>query len=131
MDSAWYDSQDQAPALSLSSTDSALRKRFKIPTKTKGGPEGYAGIAEYDRRFKAQKGLCAICRHPPKNDKRFAVDHNHSSGKVRGLLCSVCNGRILGRLERFKNRASLKQITNYLLQYDPENPLLKGIDAKQ
>jgi hypothetical protein len=117
--------------LSASSTDSALRKRFGILPKTKGGPEGYAGIAEYDRRFKEQRGLCAICRHPPKNNKRFAVDHNHSTGKVRGLLCSVCNGRILGRLERFKNRASLRQITDYLKQYDPQNPLLKGIDGKK
>ena len=117
--------------MSLSSTDSALRKRFGIPTKTKGGPEGYAGIEAYDRRFKQQKGRCAICLHPPKDSKRFAVDHNHATGKVRGLLCSVCNGRILGRLERFKNRASLRQITDYLLQYDPQNPLLKGVDDKK
>src|SRR5438552_1390720 len=84
----------------------ASRKRFGIPSTKKGGPSGYAGILEYERRLKEQGGGCAICSRPPKRNKRLCVDHNHRTGLVRGLLCSVCNGRLLGRLERFRGWAT-------------------------
>lgn len=38
-----------------------------------------------------QKGLCAICEKPPKGKRPLAIDHRHSDGKVRGLLCYGCN----------------------------------------
>jgi len=66
--------------------------------------------AEYRLLYIAQKGRCWICRtakgiHPddPKarGGRRLAVDHNHETGAVRGLLCSggdkTCN-RIIGWL---------------------------------
>jgi hypothetical protein len=37
-----------------------------------------------------QGGTCAICKRPP-SARRLAVDHCHTTGKVRGLLCSPCN----------------------------------------
>lgn len=51
---------------------------------------------EYDKINKKQKGLCAICGLPEKSrnrygKKRLAVDHNHQTNKVRGLLCRNCN----------------------------------------
>lgn len=39
----------------------------------------------------AQAGRCAVCKAP---DERLFVDHNHSSGSVRGLLCGTCNSGI-------------------------------------
>ena len=51
--------------------------------------------AEYDRLLALQGGRCAICRGRPKS-KRLAVDHDHGSGAVRGLLCSRCNHDLLG-----------------------------------
>lgn len=50
---------------------------------------------QYDGLLKAQGGRCAICRAKPKS-KRLAVDHDHQSGAVRGLLCSRCNHDLLG-----------------------------------
>mgnify|MGYP003979568017 CR=1 FL=1 len=42
---------------------------------------------------KRQNGLCAICNEEAskKEGIELAVDHNHKTGKVRGLLCSLCN----------------------------------------
>lgn len=44
-----------------------------------------------------QDGRCSICNELP-NKNRLHVDHNHTTGEVRGLLCTVCNTR-LGILE--------------------------------
>lgn len=51
--------------------------------------------AEYDRLFLLQGGRCAICRQRP-GKKRFAVDHDHATGQVRGLCCARCNHDLLG-----------------------------------
>lgn len=50
---------------------------------------------QYEDLLITQKGACAICKEPCKTGRRLAVDHDHSSGKIRGLLCSLCN-RTLG-----------------------------------
>jgi hypothetical protein len=92
-------------------------------------------LRQYNLMLKKQKGVCAICGNPPKKIS-LAVDHDHlcckkppTCGKcTRGLLCFRCNKMVLGRLERFK--AQLINIINYLLKYNPKNPLLEGIDGK-
>ncbi|TQF03959.1 hypothetical protein E6W39_19095 [Kitasatospora acidiphila] len=48
---------------------------------------------EYDALLAAQGGGCAICRGVRRY--RLAVDHNHRTGLVRGLLCNMCNSRLL------------------------------------
>ena len=48
---------------------------------------------DYDRLLAAQGGQCAICRKPPRKN-RLHVDHDHDSGKVRGLLCVSCNSKL-------------------------------------
>lgn len=49
----------------------------------------------YKEIFKRQGGRCAICRNKPATI-RFAVDHDHKSGEVRGILCKRCNHDLLG-----------------------------------
>jgi hypothetical protein len=49
--------------------------------------------AEYEQMFNAQNGVCAICGEPPRKI-RLHVDHDHKTGKVRGLLCFFCNSRL-------------------------------------
>ncbi len=46
---------------------------------------------DYDKMFEEQKGLCGICNKPNTAIKNFHIDHCHTTGKVRGLLCSKCN----------------------------------------
>jgi hypothetical protein len=52
-----------------------LRRRYGITAE------------HYDRMLEEQSGLCAICRERP----AAHVDHDHATGRVRGLLCFNCN----------------------------------------
>ena len=45
---------------------------------------------ERDNLAKSQDWKCAICKWP-EGDGRLHVDHDHFTGKVRGLLCGKCN----------------------------------------
>jgi hypothetical protein len=44
----------------------------------------------YDRIFEEQGGVCAICEEFPIG-RELAVDHDHTTRAVRGLLCMRCN----------------------------------------
>jgi len=49
-------------------------------------------IIDYENMYEQQGGCCSICKDILFNSKRFAaVDHDHKTGKVRGLLCKFCN----------------------------------------
>lgn len=49
-------------------------------------------LDQYNEMFQAQKGLCLGCyRHQSSMTRTLAVDHSHSTGKIRGLLCAACN----------------------------------------
>jgi hypothetical protein len=52
--------------------------------------------AEYQEMYVRQDGRCAICSvtEPRAGRKSFCVDHDHGTGKVRGLLCTRCNTMI-------------------------------------
>ena len=57
-------------------------------------------LKDYNNMAMEQHGLCAICGLPEKSKhqsgqvRHLAVDHNHNTGKIRGLLCSDCNRAI-------------------------------------
>lgn len=70
-------------------------------------------LEDYNNLFEQQQGLCGICCQPQKSErnKSLAVDHNHETGKVRGLLCDRCN-RGLGLLR--DNKQILQQAIDYL-----------------
>ena len=49
-------------------------------------------LDEYNKLFIQQNGCCVLCgKHQFEMKRRLAVDHNHITGKVRGLLCNKCN----------------------------------------
>lgn len=53
--------------------------------------------SEYHELLEFQGGRCYVCHRRPAS-KRLAVDHDHGTGAVRGLLCKACNRDILGHL---------------------------------
>lgn len=57
-----------------------LKRKFKIT------------LEQYAKMLKAQGNRCGICkRHRNKFKRDFCTDHNHDTGRVRGLLCNECN----------------------------------------
>lgn len=64
---------------------------------------------QYEAWFEEQDGVCAICRQP--SDCRLAVDHDHVTGLIRGLLCFACNASI-GQFGDSPER--LRQAAEYL-----------------
>jgi hypothetical protein len=48
------------------------------------------GIEDYERMLEEQEGRCYLCRGSSP-DRALAVDHCHTTGVVRGLLCDLCN----------------------------------------
>jgi hypothetical protein len=81
-----------------------LRRRFGIE------------LSEYNQMHDNQGGVCAICGKPETSTIRgktlqLAVDHCHTTGKIRGLLCSHCNHGI----GKFGDKIDLLQkAANYL-----------------
>jgi len=56
-------------------------------------------LEDYNEMFIKQNGCCKICKvHQSELTKKLHVDHDHKTGKIRGLLCHNCNLAI-GRLK--------------------------------
>lgn len=71
---------------------------------------------DYSKMLKQQKYCCGICGiHRDDVSKDFAVDHNHNTGKIRGLLCGGCNGGIGMLKDSIK---VLKRAIAYLEKYN-------------
>lgn len=93
-------------------------RRAHPPRRTLRGdlrPYGLS-VVEYRLLQLAQEDRCAICGEPETQTyrgqvKRLAVDHDHDTGEVRGLLCSQCN-RALGMFNDDAGR--LRSAVEYL-----------------
>jgi hypothetical protein len=66
----------------LKARESKLRVKFGIT------PEAYEALLQ------RQGGVCAICAKAETTGRRLAVDHCHKTGRIRGLLCALCNTAI-------------------------------------
>lgn len=54
------------------------------------------GLDGHDALLTAQGGACAICKQAPSDRGSLHVDHCHTTGRVRGLLCTHCNRGVGG-----------------------------------
>ena len=71
----------------------ALKQRYNI------------SIEDFDKILERQNGVCAICfQEEGFKNRSLAVDHCHTTGKIRGLLCGNCNQGI----------GNLRDSVNYL-----------------
>lgn len=73
---------------------------------------------EYTNLLKLQEEVCAICGK--QDSKSLACDHNHTTGKIRGLLCSNCN-RGLGYLQ--DSSILLTRAISYLEKHNDTNSI--------
>lgn len=96
----WQNSNKER--VKLTSQKYLLKKKFGL------------SIEEYNKKLDQQNGLCALCNKECKSGRNLAVDHNHKTGKIRGLLCGNCNMG-LGSFYEDKNLLSLaiKYLSNY------------------
>ena len=97
-----------------------IQYRLKYPERIKNHDlRSNHGIMleEYNRMLELQNNVCAICGEPETSKevnrkvKSLAVDHNHKTGKIRGLLCGKCN-KAIGLLQ--DNTELLQSAINYL-----------------
>ena len=70
-------------------------------------------LEDYEKMFTDQHGKCALCKGVNPSGRKLAIDHNHSSGKVRGLLSTQCN-RLLGSYEKLLRLCKIELLDNYL-----------------
>lgn len=84
----------------------AKTDKYKIKVRRNRWKEANINITheEYEQLLKQQDGRCAVCSTDTNQfGKGMCVDHCHSTGKIRGLLCTECN---LG-LGYFKDKIEL------------------------
>lgn len=84
------------------SRDSYLRRQYGITEK------------QYKELLEQQGGGCAICGKTPEEEGRnLAVDHNHKSGEIRGILCAYHNHRVVGK---WTDVDLLRKVLEYISQ---------------
>lgn len=125
-----YDNSEKRKAVKREWVSRNLEKRREVARKSKQIPKAKAkqrlaevlrsyGLTEDDlvSRLDSQKGCCEICGDSlvyPDSKRFYTVDHNHTTGEVRGLLCNECNLAI-GNLKEDKNifLSAIKYLEKY------------------
>lgn len=75
--------KELSPRYNLATWNSRLKATYGID------------VGQYNALFATQKGFCAICnKHQQDLERQLGVDHDHKTGKIRGLLCSECNSAL-------------------------------------
>lgn len=87
-----------------------LKKKYGISTE------------QYDEMLRRQQGVCAVCGEVNPDGRRLAVDHEHETGQVRGLLCTMCN-RGIGSMRDDPER--LRAAAAYLEGYEDIEPVVE------
>lgn len=115
----WASEKARRARLKAADPDAYAEHLRSIGRASKLRTQWALSVEEYDALVAAQAGVCAIC-HRPEMAKRsgivlnFAVDHDHNTGQVRGLLCMQCNnglGRFSDDPERLRAAAAYLERT--------------------
>ncbi len=70
--------RQQTEAFKVKRTDYNLKKAYGLNSE------------QYQKKLEYQNYGCALCG-TPQSTKALAVDHCHTTGKIRSLLCTLCN----------------------------------------
>jgi hypothetical protein len=108
----------------------AVTKAARLRTRNKRLGKVYGLDSEgkiYAALYAAQGGKCYICRRATGKRKALAVDHNHRTGEVRGLLCGPCNRGVIGHLR--ESTAALRRAIRYLL-FPPARRVLNPLPQR-
>jgi hypothetical protein len=76
-----------------------LKKRFGLSEE------------QFNALWKLSDGACHICREPESRARRLSLDHDHTTGALRGFLCNRCN-MVLGQIN--DSVATLEAAIRYL-----------------
>jgi hypothetical protein len=72
-------------------------------------------LKQYNQQLRAQNHCCALCgKHKSHSKTSLAVDHNHKTGKIRGIVCYRCNKFIIGR----HDTASATKLYLYMIKFE-------------
>lgn len=101
-------------------TNPEARAKHRDAVKRSQWLTGYGlTSADYNRMLAEQDGKCALCKSPEhgrtERFKYWNVDHCHKTGKVRALLCHVCN-ITLGKFENLEDKVGREKILAYIDQ---------------
>lgn len=89
-------------------------KRFEIRRRSHLRRKFGITLEQYRGLLKKQNNSCAICLRPASDfNKELAVDHNHKTGEIRGLLCTNCNYRLVAK---HQDGELLRRIADYIEQ---------------
>lgn len=91
-----------------------MKKKPKTTNRERGLKFRYnISLEDYTKMYNLRNGKCDICDLPKQMGGRYGlyVDHDHKTGKIRGLLCTTCNTAI-GKLK--DNILLLQSAINYL-----------------
>ncbi len=97
----------QRPARKLADRAGHLKRKFGLT------PDEYAAKLEW------QHGVCLICQQRPADGQVLDIDHDHRTGRPRGLLCRNCN-QGLGQFR--EDPFLLAAAAGYLIMWDAEDP---------
>ena len=79
-------------------------------------------LDQYEAMLASQRGTCAICTRPPGEGRSLHIDHDHETGRIRGLLCFRCNNS-LGDLD--DDPALLRAALRYLEPPGERDPVIE------
>lgn len=126
--------------LRLARTKQEMDERYRevrARANRRNGLKRYGGLtqSEFDALKAMQGGVCAICALPESSTRNgkvreLCVDHDHWTGKVRGILCNICNrgsGLLQDDARRFRRGAEYHAAFEASLVAD--DPLLTTTDA--
>lgn len=76
-------------------------------------------LSDRDKMLAEQGGVCAMCGSDnPRSKRAWHVDHDHATGRIRGILCFPCNTK-LGHYERLRDEVGHGTIARYITENRP------------